>query len=330
MSGHPHSSPVSARPHALFADGNMGIEALVCVLPEARKTVQTLVQEAGAGDEYLQRLLANGLLSIPVDDEGSSVATLVTRAIRRLVADVPSVPSRTIAILYGHSLPFYAPEGHAFFETATEGLPFGDVPGIAIGGQPCSVMHSVVRLAAGMVAAAGDDHGVLVIGADKAYRPTERLFFGSAMGDGSVAMFISRRGASDRILSCISDTHIDAFDGERSDADAIAAFRAANPARIRVAIMRCLSEAGLTIDQVKYLVPHTPYGAIWDLVADLLRIDRARILTDYLGETGHLSSNDVFVHYERAVRDGLITAGDLTLLVSPGFGGTRGCTLIRR
>jgi 3-oxoacyl-[acyl-carrier-protein] synthase-3 len=142
-------------------------------------------------------------------------------------------------------------------------------------------------------------------------------------------MFVSRRGASDRILNCISDTHVVAFDGERSDADAITAFRAANPARIRAAIVRCLSEAGLKIDDVKYVVPHTPYGSIWDLVADLLRIDRTRILTDYLSETGHLSSNDVFAHYDRAVRDGRITTGDLALLVSPGFGGTRGCTLIR-
>ena len=69
---------------------------------------------------------------------------------------------------------------------------------------------------------------------------------------------------------------------------------------------------------------------IWDTVAELLRFPRERIMTDYLNETGHLNSNDSFVHYIRAVDEGKIQDGDLVLLINPAFGGTRGCTLILR
>ncbi|WP_371821593.1 3-oxoacyl-[acyl-carrier-protein] synthase III C-terminal domain-containing protein [Catellatospora sp. IY07-71] len=68
---------------------------------------------------------------------------------------------------------------------------------------------------------------------------------------------------------------------------------------------------------------------MWDTVANLLRYPRERIVTDFIRHTGHLSSNDTFVHYHRARMDRRVDDGDLVLLVNPGFGGSQGCTLIR-
>jgi 3-oxoacyl-[acyl-carrier-protein] synthase-3 len=68
---------------------------------------------------------------------------------------------------------------------------------------------------------------------------------------------------------------------------------------------------------------------IWDIVSELLRFPRSKIMTDYIEDTGHLNSNDSFVHYARAVTDSRLRPGDIALLVNPGFGGTRGCTALR-
>jgi len=69
---------------------------------------------------------------------------------------------------------------------------------------------------------------------------------------------------------------------------------------------------------------------MWDPIAKILRFPREKILTEYMEQTGHLNSNDSYVHYIRAVNEGKIKEGDLALLVNPGFGGTRGSTLIMR
>jgi 3-oxoacyl-[acyl-carrier-protein] synthase-3 len=150
------------------------------------------------------------------------------------------------------------------------------------------------------------------------------------MGDSVFAGFISGRSDENTILSSITNTEIIASGGELSPPDEILAFRAKNPAYIRHAIQLCLEKAGMGLEDVSHMVPHTPYNMIWDVVSELLHFPRERILTEYLPDTGHLNSNDSFVHYARAAADGRIEPGQICLLVNPAFGGTRGCTIIRR
>jgi 3-oxoacyl-[acyl-carrier-protein] synthase-3 len=202
------------------------------------------------------------------------------------------------------------------------------IPKLAVSGQPCSVIHFVVQLAGAWLEAVPEGD-VLVLGVDKARSAEERVFFGSTMGDAAIAMLITRRAARHRVMACISQTYSLTFAGENSPPEDIARFRQENPHRIRMAVQQALAEAGMQLGDVSYIIPHTPYTLIWDVTAELLRFPRERILTDYLSETGHLNSNDVFVHFERALREGKISSGQIVVLISPGFGGTRGCTIIR-
>ena len=187
-----------------------------------------------------------------------------------------------------------------------------------------------VQLAACWLADIAEESGILLLGADQAYSVKERIFFGSAMGDAAVAGFLSRGAMHNRVLASVSQCEVIAYEGEMSPQEDIARFRKLNPLYIRHAIETCLKKGGVELKDLAFMVPHTPYTMIWDTVAELLRFPRERILTNYLSETGHLNSNDSFVHYIRAVREELIHDGDLALLVNPAFGGTRGCTLLRR
>lgn len=308
---------------------NCGFEALVSELPDRLMSVEVLVHEAGIEKGMIERLHAGGLRRVPVDCD-RPLPGFINQAVRRLARAVPDLASRTRAIVFAHSAKHLAPAEISFFGECLRHTGLSEVPRIAIGGQPCAVLHLAIQLSDGWLSDLPDGCGVVVLGGDKVYTADDRIFFNSTMGDAVVAGFLTREAKQHRILAALSRALIIAAHGEYSSPGAITRFRQLNPTLIRAAIEECLAQASVGLDDLRYIVPHTPYNGIWDTVAKLLRIPRERILTDYLHETGHLNSNDSFVHYVRAVEDGRISTGDLNLLVNCGFGGTRGCTLIQR
>jgi 3-oxoacyl-[acyl-carrier-protein] synthase III len=269
------------------------------------------------------------LESVPVAENGT-LPDLVRSAVDRLAEVIPNLPDRIGAVVFAHSVPTLAPDATPFLDLCLSSQPPLAVPRIAVGGQPCSILHMAVQLAGAWLEELDEGSGVLLLGADRAYSASERVFFRSAMGDSAVAGLVTLDARNNHILASISDSEIIAVAGELSPEPEINRFRNSNPLRIRQIIHACLAKAHVSLNQVAFIVPHTPYLSIWDMMAKLLPFPRHRILTDYIGDTGHLNSNDSFVHYVRAVHERKIISGDLALLINPGFGGTRGCTLVRR
>ena len=308
---------------------NYGFEYIVYEVPSQLVKVDSLVREAGFGDEMIARLHSGGLRRVPVGD-CRPLPALVKRAVKRLSTVVPNLSGRTYGVVFAHSIPLLAPADVPFLAMCLESAGLDSVPKVAVGGQPCAILHMATQLGSYWLKDIPHNCGILLIGADQAYSAEERIFFGSAMGDVAVAGFITREAIRNRVLASTSHCEIIAYEGEDSPEQDIARFRELNPLYIRHAIEVCLEQGGVKLEELTLIVPHTPYTVIWDAIAKLLRFPRERILTDYLSETGHLNSNDSFAHYVRAVDEGRIQDGDLVLLVNPAFGGTRGCTLIHR
>ena len=306
-----------------------GFEEIVYEIPTNLIDIANLVQEAGLDEATTKLLRDRGLSKIPISRE-KNLADLVSKTISRLFSLNPNLLYRVKGILFAHSIPLICPQHISFFDLCLEGKGLNNIPRVAVCGQPCSILHFATKLAGYWLNDNSIDSGILLIGGDQAYAPADRIYFGSAMGDVAVAGLITRNTPRNRILSCTSHTKIICFQGEDSPQSDIALFRQLAPQLVRQSIMECLRQANLKLEDLTYIVPHTPYNAMWEPIAKLLRYPREKILTDYMCETGHLNSNDSFVHYVRAVNEGKIKEGDLALLVNPGFGGTRGCTLIQR
>lgn len=308
---------------------DFGIEELVYEMPPRLVRVDDLAREAGFGEEMIDRLHSGGLKYVPAGGD-SPLHKLVRKAVSQLSSAVSDLPLRTRGVIFAHSVPLMAPADVPFLDLCFAGLGIDGAPRVALSGQPCAILHMGVQLASCWLKDLSNGSGILLVGADKAYSAADRIFFGSAMGDVAVAGFITRDTARNQVLASVSQCEVIAYEGENSAPADIARFRKLNPLYIRQAIETCLEKGGVGLVDLSLIVPHTPYTMIWDTMAELLRFPRERILTDYLDETGHLNSNDSFAHYVRAVREGRIQDGDLVLLVNPAFGGTRGCTLIRR
>jgi hypothetical protein len=208
--------------------GDFGFEEMVYEMPPRSVGVDLLVRQAGYGDDMVARLHDGGLRRVPVGD-GRPLYELVKGALASLVTSVPTLAQRTYGVLFAHSVPLLAPADVPFLALCLDGLHFEAVLRIAVAGQPCAILHMAVQLAGSWLGEAPLDYGILVVGADQAYSASERIFFGSAMGDVAFAAFLSRRALRNRVLASVSECEVIATGGEASPAPDIARFRSLNP-----------------------------------------------------------------------------------------------------
>ena len=305
----------------------IGFEHLIMVVPHTEKSVFDIadcIGEPAATSTLLQR---NGLSRIPVAI-GGTTSDLMGVVIEKVLQGASSLRERIELVMLVHSLPVPAPHGIDLVAACLDPHGLTDVPAVVVSGQPCAILHHAVALANDWLSTS-DEGVVLVVGADVANHDQERIFFGSAMGDAAIAGLLMANASRNQLLGSFSDTKVYAWEGEYSSEETVGRFRSANPSMIRAAIEGCLIAAGLGITDLSLICAHTPNRLIWDSVAALLRVPREMIYDNRIAITGHLNSNDSFVHYLHAIEAGLLHPGDIAMLVNPGFGGTRGCTLLR-
>lgn len=305
-----------------------GFEIMDYEIPQNKISIEDLVTEAGYGADMIERLQQGGLRFIPQNID-CTLDKLINKAILKIKNKIPDFEKRIKGVILAHSLPFLAPANIPFFDYCFKNTNLENTPRIAISGQPCSILHQAVQISMSWLSKEENDCGILLIGADQANSPQERIFFNSAMGDAAFVGIISQNANNNLILSSVTETEIIACEGEMSAQKDIQEFRAKNPSLIRHCIESALDEAKIAVNDVRYIITHTPYHSIWDLMASLLRIPREKILDDYIVDTGHLNSNDSFCHYIRACNEKRLCKDDIAVLINPGFGGSRGCTVIR-
>jgi 3-oxoacyl-[acyl-carrier-protein] synthase-3 len=298
---------------------NVPLRAVATASSTMPYNVDELAAEVGLSEAGRAALREGGLVTIPVAQ--TDLVGLVAEVVDAL--DVTHCRD----VIFAHSLELDDATAERLTKSLVTALPGLHRAPLLVTGRPCSIIHLGVEIA--MRRYHRGDGDVLVLGGDVAPNHEDRFFFNSAMGDAAVGLLLGAPAEFGEILCTHSTWHVLAADGAASTPEDIARFRAQNPTAIRATIVGALEAAGLGWADLAAIVPHTPYRQIWDTVAELCRYPRDQVLDQDIPATGHLNSNDVVVHLDAAVRNGRLRPGDVAALVSPGFGGTRGCTLVR-
>lgn len=281
---------------------------------EFGKNIRSIEEIVGREEAALIASIRDkGLSRVPADNERP-----LKDMIRKVYEKTGKQPD---CVLVAHSLPFLK-------ANADDGFFFaGGVPTYFLSGLPCVIMHKAVELAVQLIL--GNRYrSVLVIGADKAYADSERVFWETVMADAAIGILLEDGVEEHQILSTHINTCIIAEEGENSPEEKVKEFRQKNASFMRLAMQQCLEDAG--ISQVDYYAPHTSNRRFWDAVSDLCREPREKFLDSNISRTGHMNSHDSFYHYLYWCERGIIKAGNTVMLINPGFGGSQGCTLIRR
>lgn len=291
-------------------------------------SVDDVVKNKNLDENYKHNLLHSGIKQVPISR--MRLDKFINTKIRECWLDVIKSEHNIKYVILAHSNPFLAPEDSLFLEQSLLDLGIDSAVRFSVSGQPCAIMHQAIQLAVSLLSLEKDRTDILLIGADQAYSLDDRLFFNSIMGDAVFWGIVSNRAEHNIILSSVTESEIIACCGEMSPIDDIKSFREKNPSNIRHCIESAISKAGITKNDVSYIIPHTPYVELGNIISAIMRFPREKILDDYITDTGHLNSNDSFCHYARGCKNKKIAADDIVVLINPGFGGTRGCTVIKR
>jgi len=185
-----------------------------------------------------------------------------------------------------------------------------------------------------LYARAGLDR-VLVIGSDSLSAWTDQQDRGTAIlfADGAGAVVLEAGEGPDTLLGWDlgadgAARHILYADhGAKIQMDGKEVFRRAVRAMVGSS-ERAMAHAGVTIDDIAWVIPHQANIRIVDSAADKLGTSRDRIVS-VLHYTGNTSSGSIPLALVDAVDDGRVQPGDLLLLTGFGAGMTWASAVVR-
>jgi 3-oxoacyl-[acyl-carrier-protein] synthase-3 len=86
------------------------------------------------------------------------------------------------------------------------------------------------------------------------------------------------------------------------------------------AVQEVLEEAGTSLEELKWIVPHNVSRRSWEILAEILGVDPAKIWLSNVPRVGHTVSSDHVINLCDMESRGALESGDRLLLFTFGFG----------
>ncbi len=136
----------------------------------------------------------------------------------------------------------------------------------------------------------------------------------NVISDGAAACFVQREPGRFRIIDC---HHITNGALAQASDDQTAGFYFNYTHRL---VTEALDRTGLTLDDIRWIVPQNTNIKAWEVLSSVLGFDYARVLTPTREQIGHCISGDNIINLKAADELGHFEPGDRILLPMAGFG----------
>ena len=195
--------------------------------------------------------------------------------------------------------------------------------GLALSQQGCSGLLSSIDLAARLLATS-ESSAALCLAGDALDAGSNREILYNLMSDAGAAVLVEKHASRNRIINFHQHTAPYFWDTPNHTDELLAAYF---PLAQRV-ISHCLEEAGRTIEDVTWFVPHNVNRRSWTILAQLLGVRETAIWDKNISRVGHTVSCDHAINLRDMERAGVLQPGDLLVLFTFGFGATWSCMLL--
>ena len=305
-------------------------------LPKRRVTNHELVSQVDTSDEWIVE--RTGIKSRYIAADGETTGSLATDAARKALASAGVEAADIDLIVLATATP-----DQTFPSTATKvqaALGINDCIAFDVHAV-CTGFLYALSVADSMLRS-GNANKALVIGAetfsrilDWEDRATCVLF-----GDGAGALVLSAEETESGILSTrlhADGRHNDLLfvDGGPSTTGTVGKLRMKGREVFRHAVVNLadvlnevLADAGLTADDVNWVVPHQANQRILDATAKKLGLPSEKVVVT-VDQHANTSAASVPLALDTAVRDGRIKRGDVVVLEAMGGGFTWGAAALR-
>jgi 3-oxoacyl-[acyl-carrier-protein] synthase-3 len=306
-------------------------------LPPVRKSVESLAGPLGLTDMQVKLFRRfHGLREVGRDPD-ASLPALLMKAAAGLDA-LRGQEHRVRYVLYARAMPVAGPYPVNPLHEVCRALGLGHALAFTVTHQSCASGLLAIDLAGRLLAAdtadgqagpiaAGPADGpdgqagplALIFSGEKAFTREAQMFADTTIfGEGAAACLVSAFGARDRMLAYASNVRGE-FDSATGENDARLQ-REYRPSLAEV-MQRALDEAGLTLDDIRVVLPHNVNLVTWQRMCLLLNFPRDRVLLDNIPTSGHVFCADMFANYKTACERGLLRPGDRYLAAAVGAGG---------
>ena len=301
------------------------LEAVSVYLPPVRTPIESLAGPLGLTDMQVKLFRRfHGLREVGRDPDASPQALLM-KAAAGLDA-LRGQEHRVRYVLYARAMPVVGPYPVNPLHEVCRALGLGHALAFTVTHQSCASGLLAIDMAGRLLAADTADGPdgqagplALILSGEKAFTREAQMFADTTIfGEGSAACLVSAFGARDRVLAYASNVRGE-FDSDTGANDARLQ-REYRPSLAEV-MRQALDEAGLTLDDIRVVLPHNVNLVTWQRMCLLLKFPRERVVLDNIPASGHVFCADVFANYKTACEHGLLQPGDRYLAAAVGAGG---------
>ena len=304
------------------------LEAVSVYLPQTRVPIESLAGPLGLTDMQVKLFRRfHGLREVRRDPDASPY-DLLMKAAAGLDA-LRGQEHRVRYVLYARTMPVTGPYPVNPLHEVCRALGLGHALAFTVTHQSCAsgllAIDMAGRLLAADTAGTADGPGgqaaplALILAGEKAFTRAAQVFADTTVfGEGASACLVSAFGARDRLLAYASSVRGE-FDSATGENDARLQ-REYRPSLAEV-MRQALDEAGLTLDDIRVVLPHNVNLVTWQRMCLLLQFPRERVVLDNIPTSGHVFCADVFANYQTACERGLLQPGDRYLAAAVGAGG---------
>ena len=301
------------------------LEAVSVYLPPAPVPIESLAGSLGLTNMQARVFRRfHGLREITRDPD-ASLRDLLMKAAAGLDA-LRGQEHRVRYVLHARAMPVVGPYPVNPLHEVCRALGLGHALAFTVTHQSCAAGLLAIDMAGRLLAAetTGGQEGeagplALILSGEKAFTRSAQVFPDTTIfGEGAAACLVSASGARDRLLAYAANVRGE-FDNATGENDA----RLQQEYRPLLAevLQRALDEAGLTLDDIRVVLPHNVNLVTWQRMCTLLEFPRDRVVLDNIAANGHVFCADLFVNYITACERGLLRPGDRYLAAAVGAGG---------
>jgi 3-oxoacyl-[acyl-carrier-protein] synthase-3 len=158
----------------------------------------------------------------------------------------------------------------------------------------------------------------LVFTGEKAFTRDAQLLPGTSIfSEGASSCLVSATGRRDRLLVYACEQRGE-FDTEIDES--VERFQREYRPALAAVIRRAVAEAGISLDDIRLILPHNVNVVTWQRLCLLLEFPVERVLLSNVPINGHVFCADAFANYQTALERELLREGDHYLLAAVGSG----------
>jgi len=290
-------------------------------VPDSCKSLQDLVAEniiTSAEAAIYARIY--GLNRIPIAKD-EDIVGLMTKSITKVLSDSDQKNVKFLIHTHTARVLICFNESAAYLAARKLKLNNAQVFGVTL--NNCASTLVTLILAENLLKNYDKKSQAIIITADKTFTPILKHIPGTSVtAEASAAIMVGRSGTNNKLIAVKQNIYGAYSAGVWQSVTNDLMFEALYAKLVADTIHVLLADTGLTLNQIKLILPHNINLVSWKKVAKLLKISLEKIYLQNIKTTAHCFGADNFINYLSAKEEGLLLPGDLYLMVAVGLGAT--------